>query len=129
MHVHVCVVTVTVLKSANSDVILRVLASSCAEATAAVDVAALVSAIVAAAARDGITVSASDVSVIIAGCSASRRAQDALATIPSRALQSSGVTLDIVASVSNLDSQAANTVSSDMNEHGGAVCRGRVSLI
>ena len=102
---------IAVLKSANSDVILRVLTSSCAEATAAVDVAALVNAIIAAAARDGITLTASDVSVIIAGCSASRRARN----VPSsagRALQSSSVTLDLSTSVSNLDSQSANTVRS-----------------
>ena len=105
-----CVVCDAVVKTASSQVTLSVLSSSCTDVENAIDLQALTDNLVAAAAANGVTITAAQVSVVIAGCSASRRQEDATAFIDiARHLQTS-VSLSIDASVSDLDSSAASTV-------------------
>ena len=108
------------MKNANSDVVLRVLTSSCAAAEAAVDATAITNSIIAAAAKIGVTLTAGEVTVVIAGCASARRlglsSSDSDGALRAgRSLQSS-VNLDISTTVSNLDSQTADTVSESANE-------------
>ncbi len=89
---------------------LSVLASSCEQATAAVQLDVLIANIVAIANGLGVTITATDVTAVIRDCSAARR----LAANAVRGLQTA-VVLDLSTQINNLDSGDATLVGNKLS--------------